>query len=350
MPNMWFEIDRHRNQLTNYMYQAAGEFLPEYDGWAYVDRTRKWDATLYGIEDNTRAIPANSLDVIPWLRKTAEPIAFWPREKRRTHKEKGAKKKRPDAPPPIHDTGDVPPIADADDSSSNDGGDPVPFPHSDGPGEGEHDWWEEFQPLLDEFQGLMEPKPPPHPPKPPSDGKGKGDAGEKGVGKGPDADPLVPPVEPRDDVPHGPRYEKLYVNGPSGEPIGYFLINNHSRRFDCHCLRHGGDCAIGRSWVPWNEAEGKLTPMRAAKGRCLAFLLAWLWFGLDIAEGEAHKDEHMTSAKALPGTRAAVLGNGRSDERIQARVRVEGEPTLAPLRAIERQPRVGEPLEPHGKL
>ena len=146
-----------------------------------------------------------------------------------------------------------------------------------------------------------------------------------------------------------PRYEKYWVASvPGGPIIGYILINEHSRSLDVHCLRHGNSCAISRSYVPWDEKDGKWTPLRLAKGRPLGFLVSWLRWGLKWNDGEAFRDAHYEASKCKGD--AARLADGASIERASARRYVEVEPTLQPCRAMERTPRPDEGPEPKGKI
>ena len=141
------------------------------------------------------------------------------------------------------------------------------------------------------------------------------------------------------------KYLPYEVKDAAGVVIGHLLHNEHARSFDMHCHLHP-DCAIGRTYVP-HDGVGVLertTAMQQAKGRPLAFLVAWLRWGQQYADRESHM--HARFAKGLD----APLGNGASDERLRARAYVESAPTLAPLRLIERQPRSGEGIEPLAKL
>ena len=87
--------------------------------------------------------------------------------------------------------------------------------------------------------------------------------------------------------------------------------------------------------------------MQQAKGRCLAFLVAWLRYGMNF-DGIDARNRHM-NARFAKGV-DAPLGNGTSHERLSARGYVESEARFEPLRLIERQRRSGEHLEPPGKF
>jgi len=143
----------------------------------------------------------------------------------------------------------------------------------------------------------------------------------------------------------GPRYEKLHVKSTSGEIIGYVLVNEQSGSLDAHCLKHGGDCRLARTYKAY-AGTGRLTPFRASQGRSLSFVVSWLrvWEG---ERGSEHREAHTDVGKGV-GEMGAILRDGGSELRRTTRVYVEEEPTLAPARRVERQPRPGEPLEPPG--
>lgn len=145
-----------------------------------------------------------------------------------------------------------------------------------------------------------------------------------------------------------PRYDHYDVTAEDGQVIGYLLHNTNASQFDIHCNLHGGDCAIGRSYLPYAGIVGAgATAMRLAKGRPLAFLVAWLRWGQQFVDADG-RHRHM-NARVCQGL-DAPLGDGGSWERLSARAYVEAEAAFVGLRLVERQPRDGEPIEPRGKL
>ena len=161
--------------------------------------------------------------------------------------------------------------------------------------------------------------------------------------------PLPPPVPPnkgRGRGGGGNKYPPLDVTDDAGNVIGHVLVNANSHQLHIHCHRHGPTCSIGKTWTPWPEEKGRLTPLRASRGRPLAFLVGWLRLGLDIEAGEEHRLEHF-ECKNCKGN-AAALADGTSALRLDARAYVAASPTLGPARAKERPLRDGEPQEPPG--
>ena len=195
--------------------------------------------------------------------------------------------------------------------------------------------------LMDEIEALLAEHAAAHPPPPP-----------------PDVDPepvvvadpgVAPPPAPEPQAKAkakavvGPKYHKYDVFAPTGEHLGYLLKVDGSHSFDAHCALHGGDCSIGRTWIGW-DGVGKMTARRAAKGRSLAFLVAWLRLALRLP-ADATREDHMGLRWCKGAGLAAELANGNSPLRQDARHYVETEALFAPLRAVERQPRAGEGIE-----
>lgn len=89
-----------------------------------------------------------------------------------------------------------------------------------------------------------------------------------------------------------------------------------------------------------------MTPLRSAKGRCVAYLVAWLRMGRMYPEGPDYRPLHFNASKCKD--EAEDLGNGESSIRVDARCYVESAPDLEPVRTVERKPRPGEPLVPLG--
>ena len=181
------------------------------------------------------------------------------------------------------------------------------------------------------------PLPPPAPP-PREEGPGPDD---------PDVEPPAPvPLAVREGERH--RYGRIPIHGADGVEIGYMLHHEHQSCFDVHCARHV-DCSIGRSHIPWNGL-GRATELRLAKGRGLAFLVAWCRLGVDLAEDDAGRSQHMEMRWCRDGRARLELGDSNSDLRQDARLYVEGHPELAGFRRLERQARPGEGIEPRGRV
>ena len=157
---------------------------------------------------------------------------------------------------------------------------------------------------------------------------------------------LLRPVLKRGQGGGGNKYDKLYVTDELGEQIGYMLVNEHSKSLDAHCLMHDVTCSMGRSYVAY-EGQGRLTPLRASKGRPLAFCIAWLRCHHEFAAGPEGRADHFNLSKGN-GALAATLRDGTSDLRRNARIYAEETPSLAPAREKERRKRADEPLEPPG--
>ena len=142
-----------------------------------------------------------------------------------------------------------------------------------------------------------------------------------------------------------PRYTKYYVKDAGGRVIGHILNNENSESFDAHCLLHDGRCSVSRTYKPWDGALN--TAMQRARGRCLAYLVAWLRWGAHFP-ARCMKERHV-QAKYARGDDAA-LADGTGLERLEARAYVETEDDFSDLRRLERQPRLHEPIEPPGKF
>ena len=315
----------------------------------------------YELEETDWPLVEFDPSVVAWRNHGREAVAFWPKPPRRRAKAAAAPKANA---APLGDRG-------PDDSTSTSGEESGQSDTGSGgsggggEGGGPVPWELEMKRLLDELRFRADVgDPPPRPPRPsrrPTDG-GPTASPPEGERRpvvvppppGPDGVPPVVAPPPPHPAPRpkrtggggGPRYGRLDVKDEYGEIVGYVLVNDNSRSLDCHCLRHGPDCAIGRTFVGWDEDCGRLTPLRAARGRPLGFLIAWLRWGIRFPEGVEHERAHFAASKSKDEAR--VLADGNSDERQEARRYVESEPTLAPARAKERPPRPGEWLEPVG--
>ena len=99
--------------------------------------------------------------------------------------------------------------------------------------------------------------------------------------------------------------------------------------------------------MPW-DGEGAMTALRAGKGRSLSFLASWARHGLTLPEGEDYKGAHFAASKEA-GKVLDVL-DGTGELRMNTRTYIETNDVFKDLRAKERQPREGEPLEPPGRF
>ena len=169
----------------------------------------------------------------------------------------------------------------------------------------------------------------------PDDGEGKGEGKGRGKGVG------------RGRGGGGAKYTHYPVKSRDGRDVGYLLINANAKSIDAHCELHGSTCAVGRTYMPYVGAD-RLTPVRAAKGRPCAFLVAWLRAGLAFDLGEAGRDAHFAASKAKDAW--ACLGDGDGNERQEARADFEADAVYVDVRRVERQPRDGEGIEPKGRF
>ena len=306
--------------------KATGNFNGEYMQLQVLDRTKTWSGDVWVLEENEREIPEFSIDIVTWTPLMKEPVRFWPPRRRLRVRDPVAD---PEAAP--QGDGEEPPLLFDDGpeprGSDGTGGGECPGAHE------EEDMIDiEMEALLDEWGMVL--------------GEGA-DAGGEGAGGEPPPPPAPHPVVAKG---RGKGERRHYANyqifdGDNFE-CGHILMNVKGRSFDVHCAHHSGDCAIGRTWVPY-EGGGNLTALRASKGRPLAFLVAWCrmgWRYPDTPEGRA---AHM-EAKSGRTELSRPLQDGNSDIRRSCREYVEESPHLADLRAQERQPRADEPLEPRG--
>ena len=335
--------------------QASGDFFSEYQGFARFDKDLHWSAVRMELEDIPWALAEFDLSVVGWLR-SGDATKFWPPPVPRRRRGVGGRGAGPGRGDGAADAGssssDVP--SDGTEQSSD---------HIDDPGRGPGPGWEiEIDGILEDLADHRrraggdvvppdpgppepEPPPPPAPPRFPWEGPGIGD-------------PLPPRVAAEDDEPHpdppirpnvrtgAPRYQKLWVHDEFGITIGYILVNARAKQLDAHCLVHGDACSCGRTWTAY-EGAGRLTPLRAARGRCLAWLVAWLRLGCNYEAGAPGRDGHFGLSQGR-GPWADILKDGKSEVRQVARVWVEAAPGLEPARKEERKPRAGEGLEPQG--
>ena len=317
--------------------KATGDFEGEYFGLARLDRRLNWAGDVWRLEENDRSIPTFSIEVVPWQRVMTAPVRFWPPRRRLRVRDAAAKGE----PTPLEGDEPRPLLAPG---PGGGGGDPP------GVGGGEEDDpdWLALVALMEAWD--LEFK---------EDGGGCGGDGNPDEGGGGaeddgggDAD--VPPPPTPHPVPRkgpgqgggGTKYLKYPIFDGHGFECGYFIINENARSLDMHCNHHAGDCSIGRSYVGY-EGAGNMTAKRSSKGRCMAYLIAWCRIGHrfpDTAEGRAaHKEASHGRTEATE-----ALQHGNSPIRLCSRDYAEETPSLAPVRAVERQPRDGEPFEPIG--
>jgi len=329
--------------------KARATFYTEYAGLELLSPAWTWDAELFTLDDSARPIAAFELSVVPWCRKSRRPLRWWPRPAE-VKPYRPFDKQAPKAPvgdgtepPPDHGTGgDVfgPDVDIIDDPRV-------------GP---DDEWWPEFDLLLAEIEERRKA------------GAGGGGGGSGGGGGGPPPpppdlpdppvapDPAPPPPEPvaprppRRDGRGKSRYKPIPVVGETGEVIGHILDNEGQHSFDVHCAKHT-DCSIGRTYLPWEPREGHhWTEMRQSQGRPLAFLISWLRWGQQFPATDAGRTLHMDARHGRGRDGCIHVGTGALRLGCRAYVEAEPSPEFAALRARERQPRVGEALEPLGKV
>jgi hypothetical protein len=331
-----------------YIYEASGSFMGEYFALRKLNRAFNWRGEVWQLENNMREIPAFSIEVVPWKRVSECPLPFWPPTRRiriadPTDRKAGKPAKKDDGDV---DGVDAPPLLDG--PGGGGGG---------GEGGDDDDWdYVVIEELLDAHADLV------------GAGAGGGCGGDghddvevdppEGGGAMP-VDPGVPPPPDPHPAPKGPgkggggkKYKRYSIWDGDGEECGYMIINANpnAMSFDAHCSRHRGDCSIGRTYQPY-DGEGAMTEQRSAKGRPLAFLVAWLRMGARYAshDGDEDREKHM-AAKRGDTAETLCLKDGRSPLRNACRDYVERSGHLADLRALERQPRDGEAIEPRGKF
>jgi len=278
------------------------------------------------LEDSNRIIGSFYPGVQSWLRLDDEPVVFWPRAvpKRTRTKE-----------PKSSTTEDDAELSDSsvdDYGGSGDEGDPKKKNKGDARFGDDTAWFEEMKLLLgmwgDEVNPVRDPDPDPdHPPE-----KDK---------------PKPKKDQPKDKGKSGPKYQHFYVHDAEGRLVGFILKNDNASQFDAHCDVHGPTCRIAHSFEAYT-GTGAMTDLRSSKGRCLAFLVARLRLATKFKPGPDGRAAHF-GARTCKGA-GACLADGRGAERLSARAWVEAEPSFAPLRLAERQPRVGEPIEPPGRM
>ena len=321
-------------------------FLTEFQGFSLLDRSLHWSAGLLELEDNMREIGKYSLGVVSWLRKYL-PEPFWPPPRKLSYRPGGGGKgggslvPGPAVPAPLA----VP---------LHDGSAGTPVEGDEGEDLVANEEWLELQALLADLATAAEC---------PSGGHGGGSGVGVGVGvEMPGPMPaasssgfdlpvpiaVVPAPKKASKGFGGSRYPHYYIKNAVGKVIGYILDNENASSFDAHCLCHSDDCAISKTYKPWDGPLEGATSMRLAKGRCLAFLVAWLRWGAARYPDSELREQHM-GARFSRGEHSA-LADGTGLERVESRTYVEAEPDLAPLRLKERQPRDGEPIEPPGKF
>ena len=184
------------------------------------------------------------------------------------------------------------------------------------------------------------------------EGSGPGSSGAQGsAGPAPPPD-AVPPVKvKKGEGGGGLKYVPYIVHSMAGVPIGYLLLNLNAEQIDAHCYRHGAECRLGCTYRAFVPVEGRrMTAMQAVRGRCLAFLVTWLRLAAEFEDGPGGSDKHKELRFCRDPIIGPVLAEGKGKARLDARAYVEDSPTLARLRAFERQPRPGESREPESRL
>ena len=323
--------------------QALGNFLSEYKGFRLLDRSMQWAFSVLQLEDTQRKIGKFALPVVPW-NPLFDAGQFGPPLKKSSYRpgtggsSSGSLVGISRASAPL-----LFPILDhAERGCGTAGVDDDEYIKYD----------KELEDLLSALKASVEGE------------AGGGGASSSSGGASSSAGPAAPEASVTSTAPDasavgaaapkaavkkkgggGKKYDRYPVHAESGEEIGYFLIDANAESLDMHCSLHGDDCAISRSY---REFDGPLTtPMRCAKGRCAAFLVAWRRWGAQFS-GEDGRTLHMHS-RFSRGTDSS-LGDGAGKERVNARKYVEERESLADVRLVERQPRPGEPIEPLGKL
>ena len=321
--------------------QALGKFLSEFKGFSLLDRSMVWTASVLQLEDTQRKIGKFALPVVPWT-PCFDAGQFWPPIKKSSFRLGSGGSS----------SGSVVGIS----STSV----PLVFPILDdtqggcGVGDPGDDEYIKYDKELDELLCALT----------------ASVAGEAGSGGGASSgsgaasssgDPADPGASATSSAPEvsavgaaapkagatkkgggGKKYDHYAVHGETGEEIGFFLINANAQSLDMHCTRHN-DCAISRSYCGFDDAA-LTTAMRCAKGRCAAFLVAWCRWGGKFSDRTSHMNARFCRGADAP------LADGTGKERIEARKYVEETDSLFDIRSVERQPRVGEPIEPPGKF
>ena len=307
-------------------------------------------AKANSLEDSMWQITTFRIDVVSWLRSEEPGIAFWPRKAPLPqHRLPGESSKTAGSGTSPDDPG-IPPLdGDGSDHGGGEGGDGGDIP-----------WEDEMKLLLEELQldiprtrsagggGGSPPVPEPEPdpttvePPPPVH---------------PDVVEPPPPVQPQprpkrkgrgDGVYHPPRYPHLEVFDDSGRNVGYLLVSEHTQQIDAHCNLHGPSCRTGATYIGWDPANGPWTELRRNRGRPLAYLIAWLRWGSRFADGPEGRDAHFAARKGSDVNFPVADGSGRL--RLQCREWAVATPAMLPAIEAERPPRVGEPLEPLGRV
>ena len=322
-----------------------------------------WSAHRAELEDTTWPITEFSIETVSWLLIGDEPKRFWPPAP--ALERKFRKREAKEAADPTHKGRGARADGSGGEASSSDDPSSGAGSETDGSDCGNKD----VRVALKEFVAKLE--------EPPREGDGGGE-GEGGGGEV-EPDPAPPVVDPEPDPPPvavglgegavpppppppplakgkgrgrgggGKKYDPLLVRDVNGDVIGHILVNENAKSLDAHCYRHGADCAIGRTFLPYEYKPGeKLTPFRSARGRPLGFLVAWLRWGCrpTVLAGELGRQTHV-EAKAGKGD-AKELASGLSDIRKRAREWAESDPGMEPARNKERRPRATEPLELFG--
>ena len=319
--------------------------MPQFQGLGEMSLDRQWTATRYRMEESTRPIQTFNLEVIPWLRES-DPVDFWPSPKygrkpkpsgdpKKRAKRAGRKGRDPAATPPADDDERSNSSARSERSNRSD-----ESGIDDPPGHGGIDE------LLIELLPVDEPDVGPVVPDPPkNEGGGEAPPTPEPTPPSPRDDPPPPPPKPprvqrpkrRGGTGGGePRYAHHNVQTLMGDDVGYILVNAHSKTLDAHCTVHAGDCAISRTYEEWT-GEGKMTPLREARGRPAAFLVAWLRSARRY-RGENALEAHFQASKGKDPAAKEELLDGESHRRKAAREFVDTSPLMADVRAAERPP------------
>lgn len=179
-------------------------------------------------------------------------------------------------------------------------------------------------------------------------GEGEPPAGSSGA-SGSDAPPppaphLEAPAKGKGKGGGGQPCKRYPIWDGEGAEIAYILCNESAQSFDPHCLKHGNDCSITRTWMPY-RGDGDLTQMRAAQSGILSCL------GPRRSPLSCHgRGPRRAHGGKGGGVDTRCVTSVASDLRKACRHYAEMAPNLSDLRAKEHQPREGEPLEPLGRF
>ena len=327
--------------------KTSAVFEPEFRCLNRLDKSLIWTGAIWKLEMSLRPIPSPfSTKVVGWTR-FSDPVKFWPPSKKIAAPRIFGSESRGSA-----SSGGAGKASGSIEAGGEGGGSDIGPEDLFGTGDSEvdHELWAMLIELgwdPPSSSGSSSSGAAPSS----SSGAASSSGGAEvaaGVGDGP-GDAVV--VESSSKVPKvskgagEKKYPQYPVYDSDGTLVGTLLVNTNARSIDAHCCMHGGECSVGRTYIPY-EGEGRMTPLRSAKGRCVAYLVAWLRMGRMYPEGPDYRPLHFNASKCKD--EAEDLGNGESSIRVDARCYVESAPDLEPVRTVERKPRPGEPLEPLG--